>query len=177
MLLKWTIGLVPERSTRVMAFTIIVHNFYLSAYRHVCKSDQVYLILNTIHQGFWQLPLQKPVSQLNDFVMPVPKKGSPKKRIFGYFCKEAKKIYQPGFKRVCSRKGYQKLHTLAPCYCWRAENCWWNGHCWVYIQTKWKNSPWTCNQNLANGVSQRKTGNQQSILNRYSEDTFDFWLY
>ena len=67
-LLKWTIGLVPERSTRMMAFTIIArwswhkkwlsvknrisekhgiqvsfsdkHNFYLSAYTYVCKSDQ-----------------------------------------------------------------------------------------------------------------------------------------
>ena len=27
--------------SRVMAFTIITHTFYLSAYRHVCKSDQV----------------------------------------------------------------------------------------------------------------------------------------
>ena len=68
MLLKWTVGLGPERSTRMMAFTIIArwswhkkwlsvknrisekhgiqvsfsdkHSFYLCAYRYVCKSEQ-----------------------------------------------------------------------------------------------------------------------------------------
>ena len=90
-------------------------------------------------------------------MLPVPQKRSPQK--------EARKFDQHEFSRVDSRRGYQKLHW-APCYCWGAENCWLDGHCWVRIQTKWKNTPWTCFQNLANGVSKIKTRGQESISTR-----------
>ena len=65
-LLKWNIGLVPSRCTRMMAFTVSAllvrnrnaenhgiqvtfsdkHNFYLPAYNCVCKKTKRYLIEN-----------------------------------------------------------------------------------------------------------------------------------
>ena len=64
----------------------------------------------------------------------------------------------------------------ASCNYWVAENCSPDGHYWIRIHAKWKNAQWTCYQNLANGLSQRKTRSQESISIRYSVVAFDFWL-
>lgn len=43
-------------------------------YQHVCKSNQEVGYSKTIHQGFWQLTLLKRKTQVQDFVLPVPRK-------------------------------------------------------------------------------------------------------
>ena len=89
------------------------HNFYLSATWYVGKSDQVVVHSKNHPTGLLEVH---------------------KSRIFMCCCKEAKNFDQPGFSRLHSRKGYQKLHW-APCYCWGMGNCRPDGNC---IQTKWK---------------------------------------
>ena len=55
------------------------HNFCLSTYRYVCKSDQNVAHSENHPPGLLQLLLQKPKSQLQYFVLSLPQIGSPQK--------------------------------------------------------------------------------------------------
>ena len=139
------------------------------------KVTKSFLRVKTIHQACGSCLFENQKVNCRISCCLCHKNEVQRRGIFLCCCKEVKKFDQPGFSGAHSRKWYQKLHW-APCYWWGVEDCCPDEHNCVCIQTKWKNTPWTCYQNLENVVSQRKTRSQESILNRYSEDIFDFWM-
>ena len=140
-LLKWTIELVPERSTIMIAFTIIAHWSWKAA-KNDCQSKidlqkkmafkpvlvtnlisiclrtgmsvkvtRRYITVKTIHQGFWKLPFHKPKSQFQDLCCLCHKNEVCRRRTFMWCWKEAKKFNQPGFSRVYSRKRFIRSYA------------------------------------------------------------------
>ena len=150
-------------------------NFYMSTYRYVCKSDQEVYHSENNPPGLLKaafLQTKKSISRLHaacvtkmKYVEEEPLCGVGKKR---------KSLTNLDLAEFIQGKGSSEATLLSLLLLWSGK-----------LLARWRmlnsysnelRNPWTCYQNLANGVSQRKTRSQQSISNRYSKDTFNFWL-
>ena len=93
------------------------HNFYLSVYRSICKSDQEVGQSENHPPGFLTAACSKTKNVRCRISCCLCYKKEVHRRKFFLWCyKEVKKFDQPVFSRAHWRKGYHKL-PLAPCYC------------------------------------------------------------
>ena len=147
------------------------HNFYLSPYRYVCKSDQEVAHSESIPAGLLTAASPKTKKSVAGFrAACATKKNSTEGESSCAVAKKRKSLTNLDIAEIIQETGIRSYTELLAI----AEERRTAGQMDIAGFVLKKNAPGNCYQNLANGVSQRKTRSQQSILNRYSEDTFGF---